>query len=105
MAFEIRKHHNNKATEVYVGPYTLLFSYETLVGITIPSIGRIRRENVWGPTTGKHLNSWRSRYVVRTDTFKAIEFELDRTLGGYGTSEGLIARVEIILLRAGAEVL
>jgi hypothetical protein len=33
------------------------FSYNTLVAFTDPASGRrIVRENIWGPTTGKHLN-------------------------------------------------
>ena len=32
------------------------FSYRTLVAFRRPSTGLVVRENVWGPTTGKHLN-------------------------------------------------
>lgn len=35
------------------------FSYRTLVAVRIrkyPELGLLVRENVWGPTTGKHLN-------------------------------------------------
>jgi hypothetical protein len=32
------------------------FSYKTLVAVRAPGHGLIVRENVWGPTTGKHLN-------------------------------------------------
>ena len=32
-------------------------SYNTVIGFETPKTGRICRENVWGPTTGKHLNA------------------------------------------------
>lgn len=47
---------NNKLTIVELGEVSLYFSYETLVGITKYGVGTYARENVWGPTTGKHLN-------------------------------------------------
>lgn len=34
----------------------LAFSYETCVGFWIPEDGWVLSENVWGPTTGRHLN-------------------------------------------------
>lgn len=33
------------------------FSYKTLVAFRAPGFGLVCRENEWGPTTGKHLNS------------------------------------------------
>jgi len=41
---------------VQVGAITYYFSYRTCVAIDAPGIGLVVRENVWGPTTGKHLN-------------------------------------------------
>jgi len=46
----------NNAKEVRLGPLTLYFSYKTIVGFHHNSTGIVCRENVWGPTTGKHLN-------------------------------------------------
>ena len=43
------------AIVVRVGPVTLWFSYQTLVAFESP-LGRFVHTNVWGTTTGKHLN-------------------------------------------------
>lgn len=49
-------HVPNYAT-VTIGDLVLHFSYETVIGFsTGDTVGTIARENVWGPTTGKHLN-------------------------------------------------
>ena len=41
--------------EVSIKGVTLYFSYETIVGF-IGKKGTVISENLWGPTTGKHLN-------------------------------------------------
>lgn len=41
---------------VEIGDVTLYFSYKTLVAFRAPGKGLVVSENVWGPTTGKHLN-------------------------------------------------
>lgn len=44
-------------SRVTIGNITLWFSYETCVAFTDPeTFGTWVSENVWGPTTGKHLN-------------------------------------------------
>ena len=43
-------------TVVDTGPVTLAFSYETVIGFNVGT-GWIVSENLWGPTTGKHINS------------------------------------------------
>ena len=45
---------NTKACVVEIGPHTLFFSYATCIAYTGP-LGRARRANVWGPTTGRHF--------------------------------------------------
>jgi len=45
---------NTRACVVEVGPHALYFSYETLIAYAGP-LGRARRANVWGPTTGRHF--------------------------------------------------
>jgi hypothetical protein len=45
------------AKEVRLGRLSLWFSYETLVAFQVDGFPRVVRENVWGPTTGKHLNA------------------------------------------------
>lgn len=52
-------HATNRNTQAYLVHFlgtTTLFSYETPVGFIDDKGKRIRRENVWGPTTGRHLN-------------------------------------------------
>lgn len=41
---------------VQIGHLTVWFSYETIVAFRTPQTGLVATENVWGPTTGKHLN-------------------------------------------------
>ena len=47
---------NTPFHEVTVGPLTLYFSYQTCVAFYPPAGRRVVSENVWGPTTGRHLN-------------------------------------------------
>lgn len=39
-----------------VGNLSLWFSYDTVIAFRTPRAGFFITENVWGPTTGKHLN-------------------------------------------------
>ncbi len=41
---------------VQVGPIALWFSYQTVVAFRAPGYPQVVHDNVWGPTTGKHLN-------------------------------------------------
>lgn len=54
---KISQSNNNKATVVTIGDTQLLFSYETLVAFQEGYGNWIVSENVWGPTTGKHINN------------------------------------------------
>lgn len=95
MSFAIRNSHNGKCHEVYAGDITLLFSYETLVGFAVPGFGRVSSENVWGPTTGKHINGWPARYQrIDREVFKKAEVLLNAHLSGSGTRKGLIGKLE-----------
>lgn len=49
---------NTQAYIVCVNEYRLYFSYETCMAVDTP-YGRFRRENIWGPTTGRHLKEMR----------------------------------------------
>lgn len=101
MSIEIEKSHNDKCTEIYAGDVTLLFSYETLVGFAVPGVGRVKSENVWGSTTGKHLNIWPARFEkVPREAFEKAVAELDKSLSGYGTRDGLVKRLNRILEEA-----
>lgn len=48
---------NTKAYETVIGPVTLYFSYNTLIGVHTGT-QFARRENHWGPTTGRHINEF-----------------------------------------------
>lgn len=48
---------NGKLTHVEVGGVAVWFSYSTPVAIRRDGHDLIVRENVWGTTTGKHLNA------------------------------------------------
>lgn len=51
----LEQSNTQKCYKVCIGYVTLYFSYNTLIGVRGPDI-KIRRENVWGPTTGGHIN-------------------------------------------------
>lgn len=42
--------------EVTVGRILYYFSYDTIVGFQVGGNRPVVRENIWGPTTGKHIN-------------------------------------------------
>lgn len=54
------------------GELTLYFSYKTIVGFHCPKTGYVVSENLWGPTTGKHINAINGREQERVsrDTFE-----------------------------------
>ena len=48
---------NTQAHAVMIEGVRLCFSYETLVGVM--SRGHLaKRENIWGPTTGRHMSEF-----------------------------------------------
>lgn len=51
----IVKSQNNKATVVTLGDMEILFSYETVVAFREFRGSWMVSENVWGPTTGRHI--------------------------------------------------
>lgn len=53
-------------TRVEVGPVTIWFSYETAIAFSYDGTETVR-ENDWGPTTGKHLNSVNPDKSIRVD--------------------------------------
>lgn len=44
------------AHTLYLGPVTLVFSYQTIVAFAVSGEGWTVSENVWSQTTGKHIN-------------------------------------------------
>jgi len=55
MAVSIDIGHTPNYASVYIGNLVLHFSYRTVIAFDGPDDGAVS-ENVWGPTTGKHLN-------------------------------------------------
>ena len=43
--------------EFTIGVLTVYFSYQTPVAFCVSPLGLLVRENEWGSTTGKHLNT------------------------------------------------
>ena len=66
---------NTKAYVLDLNEHTLYFSYKTCIGYNGP-LGRFRRNNDWGPTTGRHINEMglRNWPVVSKE-------EMEKTLG------------------------
>lgn len=66
--------------EVSIKGVTLYFSYETIVGFANAN-GVVVSENLWGPTTGKHLN----RIGDKSDRVSREIFDakLEQVLSGY----------------------
>lgn len=66
---------------------TFFYSYDTLVAFHSPQTGLVCRENVWGTTTGKHLNWIEPNHKARVDeaTFQkklnALRADLDKKGG------------------------
>ena len=54
-------------TVVTVGSLELAFSYRTVVGFRDGFEGWILSENLWGPTTGRHLNALPGERISRGD--------------------------------------
>ena len=46
---------NTQAHIVSLNDHTMFFSYETCIGYDGP-LGQFRLDNLWGPTTGRHIN-------------------------------------------------
>lgn len=78
---------NTKALVVSVGELDLFFSYRTIMGFALPGMGRVFRENVWGPTTGRHLNEWGSDKSDRI-AGDAFEAELSEALSRANRKDG-----------------
>ena len=48
----------NNETEVEIGKYTILFSYNTPVAYNEEGVGFFRTKKKWSSTTSKHINQW-----------------------------------------------
>ena len=63
----------NKGHVVSIGNMDFYFSYSTIVAFRTPKHGLICCENIWGSTTGNHLNNIEPDHDLRYDpaTFKS----------------------------------
>lgn len=58
MTVRLRQTESPTCRVLDLGRLSILFSYETPVAYYTASEGWVARTNVWGPTTGKHINAW-----------------------------------------------
>lgn len=74
----------------------IAFSYETMIGFSVPGHEWAIRENNWGPTTGKHLN------YLDPDKKKRIPYDEFTTLYHERTTryrrEGILASLKLPLV-------
>jgi hypothetical protein len=71
----IEKYCGENATRVLCGTTSLWFSYETLVAFFTPKIGKVVvHENIWGNTTGKHLNAIEASSFNKSKRVSSDEF-------------------------------
>ena len=64
------------------GRLTLYYSYRTVVAFYSPERGLVCSKNVWGVTTGKHLNWIQPQHDRRIDRLE-FEMQLADTLKRY----------------------
>jgi hypothetical protein len=73
-------------TEVNIGGLTLHFSYNTLIALDTPT-ERIVSENIWSPTTGKHIgyvDGGSKGAKAKRLTPEAFKDAVDAALGDHG---------------------
>lgn len=80
MANECSIEHGSNFATVTLGKLTVAFSYQTVIGFS-SGIRWLISENLWGPTTGKHLNalpggSDKSRRLPRQEFEEALHAAL-----------------------------
>ena len=51
------KNYGLNSLVVSIGELDLYFSYKTIVAFRAPGMKLVVRENIWGPTTAKHLKA------------------------------------------------
>jgi len=66
----IERTHNDNFTRVSIGELDVYYSYETPVALAYPGLGRIKSENVWTRTTGRHLASVTGAREVSIQEFR-----------------------------------
>jgi hypothetical protein len=79
---------DGNATTVRIGALELVFSYRTPIAYYAPGCGWRVSQNVWGPTTGRHINavpsgSDKARRIPR----EAFELELAALVAGIAAAQ------------------
>jgi len=69
-------------TEVEIGDYTVLFSYQTPVAYHKQGVGYFRTDRSYSKTTTRHVNSWLGSNGATAATQQAEAFKAE--LGGIG---------------------
>lgn len=69
---------------VEIGDLKLYFSYETCVAFWTPKTGLVVSENIWGNTTGKHLNWLDGGRKERRVPYSEFEKQLKELLESRG---------------------
>ena len=83
---------NTKCYRVSVGDLTVTFSYQTIIGASFRG-QRMRRNNDWGRTTGRHINESSVRdYPVVSE--EELEKFIERSLATQALS-GLFGRFNL----------
>ena len=92
---------NTRACVVELGPHAFYFSYETCIAYAGP-LGRARRANVWGPTTGRHFRELgcSSFAVVEPEELEALVLHSVCALPG-GTPTVPVRRVSAVASHLG----
>lgn len=73
------KNYGVNSLHVTIGTLDLYFSYSTVVAYCTEIGGLFVSENIWGPTTGKHINKINSNKQIRLPR-KEFEKHLKATL-------------------------
>jgi len=74
---------NNHAAEVTIGKLTIWFSYQTAIAFQAPGGPIVVSGNLWGTTTGKHLNALQPDKKKRIAR-EAFEVQLQALLMEHG---------------------
>ena len=71
--------HSPRNTECYgvgINGVELYFSYKTLIGV-FGKDGARRRENIWGPTTGRHIRELHLENVPVMEEAELYQYAMD----------------------------
>ena len=76
------KDYDGRCMQLTLPGITIWFSYETPIAFRSNEHGRVVRQNLWGPTTGKHMkviDGGAKSDRVNSETFETL---LQEALGG-----------------------